>query len=351
MSKNQTWYSMDAKDKNASIYIYEEIGFWGVTAKSFIQDLKALGDIDNITLHLHTPGGSVGDGTAIYNSIKNHKATVTVEIEGYALSMGSIIALAGDTVKMADNALLMIHNPMGFVFGDAHEMHKQADTTEKHKEIMLNTYQAKTGLNRDILSKMMDDETWFTADEALENGFIDEVIDAVKLVASANTQKFINDLNLKNQPINFLGTVKANDINPTDGLITAFKKFVSHFPKQKKETNPMTIQDLKALFNAKKDTNTAYQAAAAAHPDLANQISVGEDETPKANNPKIEPEPDVDVVALGDKIDILAKQLATTNQNHQDLVLKLSATIENFKRDESTGIGISTDTADTDDIY
>ena len=200
----------------------------GVTAASFAKELVALGDISTITLHLNTPGGSVGDGTAIYNALKNHKATVTVEIDGYALSMGSIIALAGDTIKMSSNALFMIHNPSGIVFGDAEDMRKSANVTDKHKEAMLNTYQARTGIDRNKLSKMMNDETWFTADEALDNGFIDEVTDPVELAASANTQQFMSDLNLKHQPDGFLNSEPNIKVNP--GLITAFKNFVkTHF--------------------------------------------------------------------------------------------------------------------------
>lgn len=341
---NQTWYSISAKESHGTIYIYEQIGYWGVSAASFAKELVALGDITTITLHLNTPGGSVSDGTAIYNALKNHKAIATVEIDGYALSVGSIIALAGDTIKMADNALFMIHNPAGLVFGDADDMRKSADVTDKHKEAMLNTYEAKTGTNRKKLSQMMDDETWFTANEALDVGFIDEVIDAVELAASANTQQFMHDLGLKNQPTNFLNTAKADDIQVHPGLIAAFKKFVSNFNKtqEKQEQTTMNIKDLKALFSAKKDADTAYEVAADANPDLAQQI-IAED---------VPTEPNTDneaIQTLTDTVKTLTDQLAIANQNHEDLVAKLDGTVESFNRDEADG-GANGNT-DTDGVY
>ena len=331
---------MSAKDTHGTIYIYEEIGYWGVTSKSFAKELVALGDINTITLHLNTPGGSVGDGTAIYNALKNHKASVTVEIDGYALSMGSIIALAGDTIKMADNALFMIHNPSSIAFGDADEMHRAAGIMDKHKQAMLNTYQSKTGMERQALSKMMDDETWFSADEALESGFIDEVTGTVELVASANTQQFVADLELKNQPSDFLGSVKAQDVHLHYGLITAFKKFVSNFNKtqEKKETDTMTIKDLKALFSAKKDADTTYQVAVDANPELAKQMSADDKDTV----PNADESPSI--LKLVDQVKSLESQLAITNQNHEALIAQLGATIESFNRDPADGGANNTDT-------
>ncbi len=353
----RTWYAMSAKDTHSTIYIYEEIGYWGITATAFAKDLEALGDVNTITLHLNTPGGSVADGTAIYNVLKNHKASVTVEIDGYALSMGSIIALAGDTIKMAENALFMIHNPSGIAFGDADKLHKSAGIMDKHKQAMLNTYQSKTGMERQALSKMMDDETWFSADEALESGFIDEVTGVVELVASANTQQFVADLELKNQPSDFLGSVKAQDVL-NYGLITAFKKFVSNFHKtqtkqEKKETNPMNIKDLKALFSAKKDADTAYQVAATANPDLAKQMSADDKDTAPNADDSLETVPNADesptILKLVDQVKSLESQLATANQNHEALIAKLGTTIEDFNRDEADG-GANGNT-DTDGVY
>ncbi|WP_226647158.1 head maturation protease, ClpP-related [Microbulbifer variabilis] len=112
----KSWYSITAAANNgeADIFLYDFIGGWGMTAKDFARDLKALGNVSKINLHINCPGGDVFDGTAIYNLLKDHKAEVETWIEGIAASMGSVIALAGDTVHIAENAYYMVHNPAAF---------------------------------------------------------------------------------------------------------------------------------------------------------------------------------------------------------------------------------------------
>lgn len=118
---SQPWYSIRAAraaagdaPKSAEVYIFGDIGesWWDetVTAKQFVKDFAAI-DADTITVRINSFGGSVTDGIAIYNAIKRHRATVTVSIEAAAYSIASLIAMAGDTVEMADNALLMVHAP------------------------------------------------------------------------------------------------------------------------------------------------------------------------------------------------------------------------------------------------
>lgn len=112
--KNKSWFRMQAGGQGeADIYIYDEIGFWGVTAKQFISDMNALGDITHINLHINSPGGDVFEGIAIFNALKNHGAAITVYVDGVAASMASLIAMAGDTVIMPENAFMMIHKPWG----------------------------------------------------------------------------------------------------------------------------------------------------------------------------------------------------------------------------------------------
>ncbi|MCR1183786.1 head maturation protease, ClpP-related, partial [Escherichia coli] len=88
---------------DADIYIYDEIGFWGVTAKQFISDLNALGDITHINLHINSPGGDVFEGIAIFNALKTHGASITVYVDGVAASMASVIAMVGNPVIMPEN--------------------------------------------------------------------------------------------------------------------------------------------------------------------------------------------------------------------------------------------------------
>ncbi|HCO5206101.1 TPA: Clp protease ClpP [Escherichia coli] len=97
--KNNSWFRMQAgHQSDADIYIYDEIGFWGVTAKQFISDLNALGDITHINLHINSPGGDVFEGIAIFNALKTHGASITVYVDGVAASMASVIAMVGNQV-------------------------------------------------------------------------------------------------------------------------------------------------------------------------------------------------------------------------------------------------------------
>ncbi|RBW85030.1 Clp protease ClpP, partial [Escherichia coli] len=99
--KNNSWFRMQAgHQSDADIYIYDEIGFWGVTAKQFISDLNALGDITHINLHINSPGGDVFEGIAIFNALKTHGASITVYVDGVAASMASVIAMVGNPVIM-----------------------------------------------------------------------------------------------------------------------------------------------------------------------------------------------------------------------------------------------------------
>lgn len=181
----KTWYEMKAAAGAAEIWIYEEIGMWGVNAQQFAADLKALQGINDITVHINSPGGSVFDGTAIYNLLKNHPAQVTMEIDGLAASMASVIAMAGDLIIMPENALMMIHNPMMGAGGDAAELRKNADLLDKVKSAIVSAYVNRTGLPEQQISDMMDAETWMTGAEAMDLGFADETTAPVPVAAHA----------------------------------------------------------------------------------------------------------------------------------------------------------------------
>ena len=181
------WYEIKMKADKAEVWIYDQIGedFWsggGVTAKSFQKELSAI-KASQIDLHINSPGGSVFDGVAIYNLLKNHAANVTTFIDGIAASIASVIALAGDKVVMAANALYMIHNPTGVVVGSAKSMRETADILDKVRDTMANVYVKKTKTDPIEMQAMMEAETWMTADEALAAGFIDEVSDEMDIAA------------------------------------------------------------------------------------------------------------------------------------------------------------------------
>jgi ATP-dependent Clp endopeptidase proteolytic subunit ClpP len=184
------WYSMSAKESGSvEVFIYDEIGIWGIGAEAFVKDLRAYKGRD-ISLRMNTPGGSVFDGAAIYNALKSHTGRVTTEIDGLAASIGSVIALAGESVKMAKNAFFMIHDPWGIMIGNADEMRKTAELLDKIKGTMANTYVEKTGMELKKINALMNDETWYTAQEAKDAGFADEIGDEMKIAASFDLSNY-----------------------------------------------------------------------------------------------------------------------------------------------------------------
>jgi ATP-dependent Clp endopeptidase proteolytic subunit ClpP len=190
----KTWYSIKAQSENeALIDIFDVIGYWGITAQDFIADLKRLGDsISQIRVRINSEGGEVFDGIAIYNALKRHPANVTVEIYGIAASIASIIAMAGDKVIMPSNTFMFIHDPLAIVVGDATDMRDMADSLEKIAAALQSTYMVKTGKSEKEIQKWMNEDTWFSAQEALDAGLADEVTDAVKMAARANLTRFKN---------------------------------------------------------------------------------------------------------------------------------------------------------------
>lgn len=189
----KTGYEIKAQGTDAEIMIYDAIGsgmFGGVSAKDFVTDLKQLKDMESITVRLNSPGGEVFDGTAIYNALLNHPANIEMHIDGMALSMASVIAMAGNKVVMAENAMMMIHDPSISVSGSASHLRKTADTLEKTKTAIVNAYARKTGKQQDELSALMSVETWMSADEALCHGFIDEVSSPIEMAAHFDLSPF-----------------------------------------------------------------------------------------------------------------------------------------------------------------
>lgn len=184
----KTWYALSsrAQDRQTEISIFDEIGYWGVSAKQFIADLKSVPADHEIILKIHSPGGEVFDGNAIYNALKRHTGGVSVQIEGLAASMATVISLAGAPVKMAANGFYMIHNPWGSAVGDAEEMRDQAALLDKIRSGMIAAYAAKSGQEPEQIAAWMDAETWFSAEEAKAAGFVDEITDSLALAASSN---------------------------------------------------------------------------------------------------------------------------------------------------------------------
>lgn len=186
----ESWYSMRAMARGSvEILLYDEIGGWGITAKQFAQDLAAFGDVSQINLRIHSPGGDVFAGMAIYNTLKAHPARVDVYIDGLAASMASVIAMAGDKVYMPTNAMMMIHKPWGAQGGDADDMRRYADLLDKVEGTLVQAYVSKTGKSAEEIHALLKDETWMDGGEAVAAGFADQLIDPLVAAAQLKSKR------------------------------------------------------------------------------------------------------------------------------------------------------------------
>jgi ATP-dependent Clp endopeptidase proteolytic subunit ClpP len=180
-------WKMEAKDDVLTLDIYDRVegdsvNFWTgeketseTSAKHFKAELEAHPDVKEIRININSAGGSVFEGMAIYSQLKRHKAHKTVIVDGFACSIASVIAMAGDTVIMPETAVMMIHNPWTVTIGNAAALRKEADDLDKLGESMRQAYLMKAGdkLDEGKLIEMLDAETYLTAAECIELGLAD----------------------------------------------------------------------------------------------------------------------------------------------------------------------------------
>lgn len=193
------WYSIQSSGeeggKPIEVYIYGEIGFWGVTSGDFIRDLKEVDDgVSQVLVHFDTVGGDLFDGIAIHNALRALGERCTGQIDGACFSAGSVAVCGAHRVTMADNAMFMIHNPWTFMAGDSDELRKMADMMDKAFEGIVASYQHRAlTLDDAELRRMINDTTWLTASEAKAHGFVDDIFgEAEPLVNNAPLGKILN---------------------------------------------------------------------------------------------------------------------------------------------------------------
>jgi ATP-dependent Clp endopeptidase proteolytic subunit ClpP len=170
------WYTIKAQANGqpAEIAIYDEIGYFGVTAGDFLAELKAL-QADRIDVRLNTPGGDLFDGVAIYNALRNHPAEVTTHVDGLAASIGSVILQAGDRRVAARASQVMIHDGHGLVVGNAADMRDMAGLLDKTSGMLAQVYADRAGGTADNWRSAMRAETWYSGAEAVDAGLADEL--------------------------------------------------------------------------------------------------------------------------------------------------------------------------------
>lgn len=172
---NPRWYRVTNKSSDVTLVdIYDEIGWFGVTAADFVKDLRGI-TTPQIELHINSPGGDVFDAVAIYTSLRQHDAQVHVVIDSLAASAASFIAMAGDRITATANAMLMIHDAMGLVIGNAVDMRAMAELLDKHSDNIASIYAARAGGDVAEWRGRMADEAWYNAEEAKAVGLVDEV--------------------------------------------------------------------------------------------------------------------------------------------------------------------------------
>lgn len=219
------WFEVKNKtDESADIYLYDEISPYlpDSNAKDVITQLQALSGVKLLNVRINSPGGSVFEGMAIYNALLRHPGDVHVWIDGVAASIASVIAMAGKVVHMSDNAMFMIHNPSGVVLGTSEDLRKTADVLDQLKDNIINVYQTRTGASREQLAKQMDDESWFTAEEAVKAKFVDKVVKGAKIAAHFDFSNF------KHPPSN----LSASAENPSTTPRTLLKRKQALHEKQ-----------------------------------------------------------------------------------------------------------------------
>lgn len=212
--QGRNWYTIQNASKDeAEIVIYDEIGFWGVSAQDFVNDLSEVTS-KTINLRINSPGGEVFDGMAIHAALKRHSATVNVFVDGLAASIASVIAMAGDTVTMAKRSQMMIHEATGFAFGNAADMQKTADVLNQISDNIAGIYADHAG---GVLSEWRDRmkaETWMTDQQAVDLGLADRI--------EEDDQDDVDNRAQRAQRVAALGlaVVTGDGIVTTDGTTT-----------------------------------------------------------------------------------------------------------------------------------
>lgn len=197
---NNFWQFVNTSETEGELILYGPIAskkpWWsdegeGIYASQFTKDLKGLGNISHLTMRINSGGGDVFAANAIYAQLKAHAAKVTAVIEGVAASAATTLLAAADTVKAPSNATVMVHDPLAGLMGyyNKKDLEKVGNVLETVKASIINGYISKTGRSQEELSALMDKETWMTAQEAMAEGFVDEILYDVDVQASMTSDK------------------------------------------------------------------------------------------------------------------------------------------------------------------
>ncbi len=244
-NKTNNFYNIQAntKTKHADIYLYGFVGGWRVNIQRFLDEINEYKNYKTLDVYVSTFGGTFFDGLPIYNTLKQHKAYVTTINNGYAVSMGSHIMLAGDRIKMAQNALFMIHSPLTLIweYSNAARLRKEAKVLDMHEKALLPRYIERLSLSENKVKTLLRNETWYDAESALAAGLIDEIVDKVDLDSIEDKMEGDGD-GVENQ---WAAVVNTFHTPPPE-------RFISRFCNRAPETKPY-FEKIKQRYAEKQD--------------------------------------------------------------------------------------------------
>ena len=209
----------DGEEPEMELYGYiSEYSWWedDITPKMFKDDLYRIGTGGPITIRMNSYGGDVIAASLMNTIIKDYPGRVTVQIDGVAASAATVVAVAGDVIKMQETAYFMIHDPLVIFFLavlNIEELTRMANSLQAVKEGIVNSYETRTGLSRPRLSKLMTDETWMDAQKAIDLGFVDEIVKGEKKIEMPENAAIVNALhNFMNVPAALLTQLRKAEL-------------------------------------------------------------------------------------------------------------------------------------------
>lgn len=239
-----------ARDESDNVIsIYDVIGqdFWtgeGVTTKRVAAALRAIGGRD-VVVNINSPGGDVFEGNGIYSLLKDHPHKVTVKVMGMAASAASVIAMAGDDIRISDVGFMFVHNTWSIGIGNRHDFREFADTLEPFDDAMASLYAARSGQPKKAAAAWMDAETWFNADQAIEAGLADGKLDSTEITEGGT--KATKALAAARQIETALRR-QGMSAREAKTLITEFRGARDAAPHAARDAGDITAQDLRGLI-------------------------------------------------------------------------------------------------------
>jgi len=230
-----------AKDRRGELVLYGPVDrMFGIDPKEVRDELAKFKNVDTLDVRINSEGGNIFDGLAVYNAVRGFEGKTVVHVDGMALSMGSVIAMAGDEIVMSDGAMLMIHNPLWLAMGESSDLRDAADVMDKLKNQLIGVYSSRTGQSAEQIAEWMDAETWMDAADAIERGFADRSESRMAIAANFDTTRFCN------VPDRLLNQVDS----PTQQEPNMAEAKVPEPVTSPPSPQPATFKELKAAFPA-----------------------------------------------------------------------------------------------------